>query len=125
MKYTGWVFGLLVIALTIGAQNPGEQRTRDLTWNELKAVQAQERKEAQQAQKDTLTAILGQQKAELEAVKSTGNSQPSDVKELSKMASDERKALAQIQSEERNKLAEIQSAERKHYQELSGKQTQK
>ena len=121
MKYTGWVFGLLVIALMSVAQNLGDQRPRDLTWNELKAVQSQERKEQQLAQKETLNAILAQQEAELEAVKTTGNSQPSDVKELSKMASEERKEIAKFQGDERNKLAEIQSAERKHYQELSGK----
>lgn len=121
MKYTGWVFGLLVIALMSVAQNSGDQRPRDLTWNELKAVQAQERKEAQQAQKETLTAILAQQAVEVEALKNDDSTQASDIKELSKQNSDERKEISRIQSEERNKLAEIHSAERKHYQELGGR----
>jgi hypothetical protein len=105
------IFLLAVFVLTFfQLQSFAQQKTYD-NWEELKRVQAEERLQMQNSQKEELSKINELQKVQIDAILKT--TPPSDhVINLSKEQMKERTDVIRIHTEERAKLTAIHEQER-------------
>jgi hypothetical protein len=101
----------LGLFLTISAK----AQNSDLTWQELKKQQSEERVSLENMQKETLNKMIEIQKIQLETLKSESSSTSNDLLILIDKQTQERKDIAKFHSEERTKLAQTHAEERKEY----------
>ncbi len=101
----------LGLFLTVSAK----AQSSDLTWQELKKQQTEERISLENIQRETLNKMIETQKIQLEAVKAENTSNPNLLATIVGKLIEEREALIRVHSEERTKLAQTRSEERKLY----------
>jgi hypothetical protein len=108
---------LFLVAATATQANAQGSPQRAISWEELKRVQADERAQLENMQKETLRQILEVQKEQLTAMKSETTANANDLLLLSDKFKEERVELARVHSEERAKLAATHAQERKEFQQ--------
>ncbi|MGI8787242.1 MAG: hypothetical protein ACR2HG_05715 [Pyrinomonadaceae bacterium] len=107
-------FGALFFTVSIKAQSS------DLTWQELKKPQTEERVSLENTQRETLNKIIETQMIQLETlkgelVKEGNTSSPVRLDVIIDRFIQERKDLISVYSQERTKLMQAHSEERKVY----------
>jgi hypothetical protein len=112
MRYLGWIIALVVLCVQLGAQGSTQDLAKDFTWDELKRVQQEERKDFLDAQKNAINMMGEQQRGAMDALKSESVTNAHDIRELSKQLSEERVVINKAHSDERNKLAQTHADER-------------
>ena len=107
------IFFLLAVFFVASGVKAQETTSRTLDWEELKRVQAAERMQLENVQKETLRQTIEIQRESLKAVAgSTGPTQ-----QLATEQKQERLELAKIHADERAKLAAVHAQERKDFQQ--------
>ncbi|HEX8399188.1 MAG TPA: hypothetical protein VF644_17250 [Pyrinomonadaceae bacterium] len=100
------ILGLL-FSISVLAQNS------DLTWQELKKQQTEERVSLENMQKETLNKMVEVQKLQLDTMKAESSANANDILLLVEKQTLERKEIAKVYSEERIKLLQTHAEERK------------
>lgn len=89
-------------------------QTSNLTWNELKIIQKEERISLGNVQRSELNLLLQMHKLEIENIKLTDSNNYDILTTFGKQR-EERKDLQKSHSDERTKLAQIQAEERQNF----------
>lgn len=92
---------------------PSLAQNSDLTWQDVKKQQTEERISLENMQKETLNKMVEVQKLQLEIMKGESTANANDILMLVEKQTLERKEIAKVHSEERTKLLQIHAEERK------------
>lgn len=112
---------LFLLAVTATQAKAQGSPQRAISWEELKRVQADERAQLENMQKETLRQILEVQKEQLTAMRSATTANANDLLLLSDKFKEERVEIARVHSEERAKLAATHAQERKEFQQAQAR----
>lgn len=118
VKFSCWLsLAMLLLAATATQAKAQGSPQRAISWEELKRVQADERAQLENMQKETLRQILEVQKEQLTAMRGETTANANDLLQLSNKFKEERVEIARVHSDERAKLAATHAQERKEFQQ--------